>query len=120
MKTLDGGLAASAFVDVVSSASNAKVLKKLGLGARTTRSGTVFPSRSGGHPVTGCRSRLREPGPGVRLEALRGAVAMSVPLLVGGAGARPSRPPSGCILVEDLAGTLDWMRRRAASRSATG
>jgi methanogenic corrinoid protein MtbC1 len=50
-----------------------------------------------------------------RLEALRAGAPMSVPLLVGGAGARRSRPPGGCVIVEDLAATQEWMRRLAAA-----
>jgi DNA-binding transcriptional MerR regulator/methylmalonyl-CoA mutase cobalamin-binding subunit len=50
-----------------------------------------------------------------RLEELRRAVPGSVPILVGGLGARRSRPPGGCVIVDDLQGTHDWMRRLAAA-----
>jgi methanogenic corrinoid protein MtbC1 len=49
-----------------------------------------------------------------RLEELRGAIPAGVPILVGGAGARRSHPPGGCVIVDDLAGLYDWMRRLGA------
>src|SRR5262249_3602172 len=60
-------------------------------------------------------------GPRTRrqLEALRAALPASVRLLVGGAGARRLRTPGGCVVVEDLSDTQDWMRRLAAPRSAS-
>lgn len=51
-----------------------------------------------------------------RLGELRRAIAPSIPILVGGAGGRRSRPPGGCIIVDDLVGTHDWMRRLASAR----
>jgi methanogenic corrinoid protein MtbC1 len=50
-----------------------------------------------------------------RLEELRRAVPAAIPVLVGGAGARRSRPPGGCVIVDDLEGVQDWMRRLAAA-----
>jgi methanogenic corrinoid protein MtbC1 len=50
-----------------------------------------------------------------RLEELRRAVPAAIPILVGGAGARRSRPPGGCVIVDDLEGAQDWMRRLAAA-----
>jgi hypothetical protein len=48
------------------------------------------------------------------LRELRGAVAASVPIVVGGAGARRSHPPGGCVLMEELVSLHDWARRFAA------
>jgi DNA-binding transcriptional MerR regulator/methylmalonyl-CoA mutase cobalamin-binding subunit len=48
-----------------------------------------------------------------RLAELRGAVPARIPVLVGGDGARRSRPPGGCVIFDDLPGALDWMRRLA-------
>ena len=48
-----------------------------------------------------------------RLAELRRAIPASIPILVGGAGARRSRPPGGCIILDDLDGMQDWMRRFA-------
>ncbi len=55
-------------------------------------------------------------GPASRdqLAALRRAVPASIPILVGGQGARRSHPPGGCVIVEDLQGLFDWSRRLAA------
>jgi DNA-binding transcriptional MerR regulator len=50
-----------------------------------------------------------------QLEQLRRAIPAAVPILVGGMGARRSHPPGGCVIVEDLQGMLDWMRRMAVS-----
>ena len=50
-----------------------------------------------------------------RLAELRRAVPAAIPILVGGAGARRSRPPGGCVIVDDLDGAQDWMRRLAAA-----
>lgn len=57
-------------------------------------------------------------GPASRdqLEELRRAIPAAVPILVGGVGARRSHPPGGCVIVDDLQGMHDWMRRLAASR----
>jgi DNA-binding transcriptional MerR regulator/methylmalonyl-CoA mutase cobalamin-binding subunit len=52
-----------------------------------------------------------------RLEELRRAIPAAVPILVGGGGARRSHPPGGCVIVDDLRGMHDWMRRLAAARS---
>ncbi len=57
------------------------------------------------------------PASRVRLEELRRAIPPAVPILVGGAGARRSRPPGGCVIVDDLQGMHDWMSRLAAARS---
>lgn len=56
-------------------------------------------------------------GPASRdqLAQLRRTVPSSVPILVGGTGARRSHPPGGCVIVDDLQGTHDWMRRLAAA-----
>jgi methanogenic corrinoid protein MtbC1 len=90
------------------------------LGTDTPVSEIAAAYRSRRPAILGISVSVSTAGPRARrqLEVLRGAVPMSVPLLVGGAGARRSRPPGGCIIVEDLAGTLDWMRRLAAARSA--
>ncbi len=48
-----------------------------------------------------------------RLAELRRAVPAPIPILVGGAGARRSRPPGGCVILDDLGGMQDWMRRLA-------
>jgi len=58
-------------------------------------------------------------GPASRdqLAELRRAIPSSVPILVGGTGARRSHPPGGCVIVDDLQGMHDWMRRLAAARS---
>jgi len=50
-----------------------------------------------------------------QLEQLRRAIPAAVPILVGGMGARRSHPPGGCVIVDDLQGMLDWMRRLALS-----
>jgi methanogenic corrinoid protein MtbC1 len=50
-----------------------------------------------------------------RLVELRRAIPASIPILVGGAGARRSRPPGGCVILDDLEGMADWMRRLAAA-----
>ncbi|MGE5414294.1 MAG: MerR family transcriptional regulator [Syntrophomonadaceae bacterium] len=50
-----------------------------------------------------------------RLAELRRAIPASIPVLVGGAGARRSRPPGGCVIADDLEGAYDWMRRLAAA-----
>ncbi len=50
-----------------------------------------------------------------RLAELRRAVPVSIPILVGGAGARRSRPPGGCVILDDLGAMQDWMRRLAAA-----
>jgi DNA-binding transcriptional MerR regulator/methylmalonyl-CoA mutase cobalamin-binding subunit len=49
-----------------------------------------------------------------QLEQLRRAVPSGVPILVGGQGARRSHPPGGCVIVDDLQGLYDWMRRLGA------
>ncbi len=46
-----------------------------------------------------------------RLGELRRALPASVSILVGGTGARRSHPPGGCIIVDDLEGLYDRMRR---------
>ncbi len=50
-----------------------------------------------------------------QLERLRRAIPAGVAVLVGGAGARRSHPPGGCVIVDDLQGMHDWMRRLAAA-----
>ena len=50
-----------------------------------------------------------------RLEELRRAIPAAIPVLVGGGGARRSRPPGGCVILDDLDGAQDWMRRLAAA-----
>ncbi|HYX21674.1 MAG TPA: MerR family transcriptional regulator [Thermoanaerobaculia bacterium] len=50
-----------------------------------------------------------------RLSELRHAVPGAIPVLVGGAGARRSRPPGGCVIVDDLESAQAWMRRLAAA-----
>jgi DNA-binding transcriptional MerR regulator/methylmalonyl-CoA mutase cobalamin-binding subunit len=52
-----------------------------------------------------------------RLEELRRAIPAAIPILVGGTGARRSHPPGGCVIVDDLQGMHDWMRRLAAARA---
>ncbi|HEY1434536.1 MAG TPA: MerR family transcriptional regulator [Thermoanaerobaculia bacterium] len=51
------------------------------------------------------------------LEQLRRAIPPGAPILVGGIGARRSHPPGGCVIVDDLQGALDWMRRLAVARA---
>jgi DNA-binding transcriptional MerR regulator/methylmalonyl-CoA mutase cobalamin-binding subunit len=53
-----------------------------------------------------------------RLEQLRRAIPLVVPILVGGTGARRSHPPGGCVIVDDLQGMHDWMRRLAVVRAS--
>src|SRR5262249_41220831 len=86
------------------------------LGSHPPVAETTAALRARRPSVLGISVSVSTAGPRTRrqLEALRAAVPGSVPLLVGGAGARRSRPPGGCIIVEDLAGTHDWMRRLAA------
>ncbi len=48
-----------------------------------------------------------------RLVELRRAIPPSIPILVGGAGARRSRPPGGCVILDDLEGAYEWMKRLA-------
>ena len=57
-------------------------------------------------------------GPSSRdqLAALRRAIPVSVPILVGGAGGRRSHPPGGCVIIDDLDAASAWMRRLAAPR----
>jgi MerR family transcriptional regulator, light-induced transcriptional regulator len=50
-----------------------------------------------------------------RLAELRRAVPAAIPILVGGAGARRSRPPGGCVIVDELEAAQAWMRRLAAT-----
>jgi DNA-binding transcriptional MerR regulator/methylmalonyl-CoA mutase cobalamin-binding subunit len=59
-------------------------------------------------------------GPASRdqLEELRRAVSAKVVILVGGMGARRSHPPGGCVIVDDLQGMHDWMRRLAVTRAS--
>jgi MerR family transcriptional regulator, light-induced transcriptional regulator len=52
-----------------------------------------------------------------QLEALRRAIPAGVMILVGGAGARRSHPPGGCVIVDDLQGMHDWMRRLAVAKT---
>ena len=51
-----------------------------------------------------------------QLGELRRAIPAAVPILVGGMGARRSHPPGGCVIVDDLQGMHDWMRRLAVAR----
>ncbi len=53
-----------------------------------------------------------------QLETLRRAVPSAVPILVGGQGARRSHPPGGCIIVDDLKGLYEWMRRLGNTRAS--
>jgi methanogenic corrinoid protein MtbC1 len=53
-----------------------------------------------------------------QLEQLRRAVPAGVPILVGGMGARRSHPPGGCVIIDDLQGMHDWMRRLAVARAS--
>jgi DNA-binding transcriptional MerR regulator/methylmalonyl-CoA mutase cobalamin-binding subunit len=53
-----------------------------------------------------------------RLLQLRSAIPAAVPILVGGQGARRSHPPGGCVIVDDLAGMYDWMRRASVARAS--
>jgi DNA-binding transcriptional MerR regulator/methylmalonyl-CoA mutase cobalamin-binding subunit len=48
-----------------------------------------------------------------RLAELRRLLPSRIPILVGGAGVRRSHPPGGCVIVDDLQETHDWMRRLA-------
>jgi DNA-binding transcriptional MerR regulator/methylmalonyl-CoA mutase cobalamin-binding subunit len=50
-----------------------------------------------------------------QLGELRHAVPAAIPVLVGGAGARRSRPPGGCVILDDLGAAREWMRRLAAA-----
>ena len=52
-----------------------------------------------------------------QLEALRRAIPAGIPILVGGMGARRSHPPGGCVIVDDLQGMSDWMRRLAVAKA---
>lgn len=52
-----------------------------------------------------------------QLEMLRKAIPAAVMILVGGAGARRSHPPGGCVIVDDLQGMHDWMRRLAVAKA---
>ena len=86
--------------------------------ARTRRSRRSWrPSRrSGRRPsASASPSRRRAPRSRDQLEQLRRAIPAAVPILVGGMGARRSHPPGGCVIVEDLQGLLDWMRRLAVA-----
>lgn len=58
-------------------------------------------------------------GAGVRkyLEELRGTIPMTVPIFVGGKGARRTYPPPGVAVVDDLRKIHDWMRTLAARAS---
>ena len=60
--------------------------------------------------TAGARSREQ-------LETLRRAIPAGVQILVGGVGARRSHPPGGCVIVDDLQGMHDWMRRLAVARA---
>ncbi len=53
-----------------------------------------------------------------QLEELRRAIPAGVLILVGGMGARRSHPPGGCVIVDDLRGMHDWMRRLAVARAS--
>lgn len=44
------------------------------------------------------------------LSELRDTIPMTVPILVGGKGARRTYPPPGVAVVEDLRKVHDWMR----------
>lgn len=50
-----------------------------------------------------------------RLAELRRAVPAAIPILVGGGGARRSRPPGGCVIVDELESAQAWMRRLAVA-----
>lgn len=52
-----------------------------------------------------------------QLGELRREIPAAVLILVGGVGARRSHPPGGCVIVDDLQGMHDWMRRLAVTRA---
>jgi DNA-binding transcriptional MerR regulator/methylmalonyl-CoA mutase cobalamin-binding subunit len=58
-------------------------------------------------------------GAGTRryLAELRDTIPMTVPIFVGGKGARRSYPPRGVAIVEDLRKVFDWMRMLRARAS---
>lgn len=52
-----------------------------------------------------------------QLGELRRAIPAGILILVGGVGARRSHPPGGCVIVDDLQGMHDWMRRLNVTRA---
>ncbi len=88
------------------------------LGTDTPVAEIVAAFRSRRASAVGISISVSTGGPRSRdqLEELRRAIPAGVPILVGGAGARRSHPPGGCVIVDDLPGMHDWMRRLAAAR----
>lgn len=87
------------------------------LGTDTPVSEIVAAFRARRPAAVGISISVSTAGPASRdrLEELRRALPASVPLLVGGLGARRSHPPGGCVIVDDLQGTHEWTRRLAAA-----
>jgi len=83
------------------------------LGADTPVPDVVAAARARRCAAVGISISISTGGPEARdqLAALRSALPASVPLLVGGLGARRSHPPGGCVIVEDFEALAAWVRR---------
>jgi DNA-binding transcriptional MerR regulator/methylmalonyl-CoA mutase cobalamin-binding subunit len=93
-------------------------LSTLVLGTDTPLAEIVAAFKARRPAAVGVSISVSTAGPASRdqLEQLRRAIPAAVPILVGGVGARRSHPPGGCVIVDDLDGMHDWMRRLAAAR----
>jgi DNA-binding transcriptional MerR regulator/methylmalonyl-CoA mutase cobalamin-binding subunit len=85
------------------------------LGTDTPVPEIVAAARTRRHAAVGVSVSISTGGAASRdrLVELRRGVPSALPILVGGAGARRSHPPGGCVIVDDLDGAHDWMRRLA-------
>jgi DNA-binding transcriptional MerR regulator/methylmalonyl-CoA mutase cobalamin-binding subunit len=92
------------------------------LGTDTPVAEIVAAARSRRPAAVGISISISTGGPASRdrLAELRRGLPASVPILVGGAGARRSHPPGGCVIVEDLESSHDWMRRLGLSDVSPG
>jgi methanogenic corrinoid protein MtbC1 len=90
------------------------------LGTDTPVSEIAAAARARRCAAVGISISISTGGPASRdlLAGLRDAIPPSVPLLVGGMGARRSRPPGGCVIVDDLETLGAWMRRLAPGSQA--
>ena len=106
------GLQIAAFIAAVSG------LRPHVIGTDTPVAEIVAAHRALRPAVIGVSISVSTAGPSSRdqLAALRRAIPVSVPILVGGAGGRRSHPPGGCVIIDDLEGASEWMRRLAAAR----
>ena len=90
------------------------------LGPETPIAEIALAWQAGQHDAIGISVSAASGGPaaGAMLGALRRSLPPSVPIFAGGRGARPSTPPAGIEVVEDLGTIYDWCRRAGARRRA--